>query len=96
MDGNRFYAAFTHLIGYSSNYYTYAIDKVIALDFFSQFDQKDLLGGEAAMRYRKAVLEPGGSKPGSELIRGFLGRPQNLDAYKVWVNEEFADTGTKQ
>ncbi len=96
VDGNRFYAAFTHLIGYSSNYYTYAIDKVIALDFFSQFDQKDLLGGEAAMRYRKAVLEPGGSKPGSELIRGFLGRPQNLDAYKVWVNEEFADTGTKQ
>jgi Zn-dependent oligopeptidase len=96
VDGNHFYAAFTHLTGYASNYYTYAIDKVIALDFFSQFDQKDLLGGEAAMRYRKAVLEPGGSKPGSELIRGFLGRPQNLDAYKVWVNEEFTDSETKR
>ena len=29
--------SFTHLIGYSSNYYTYLYDKVIALDFFSQF-----------------------------------------------------------
>jgi Zn-dependent oligopeptidase len=88
-DGNRFYASFTHLMGYSSNYYTYLLDKVIALDFFSQFDKKDLLGGEAAMRYRKTVLEPGGSKPGTELVKGFLGHPQNLDAFKAWMEEEF-------
>ena len=88
-DGNRFYASFTHLMGYSSNYYTYLLDKVIALDFFSQFDKKDLLGGEAAMRYRKTVLEPGGSKPGTELVKDFLGRPQNLDAFKAWMEEEF-------
>jgi hypothetical protein len=36
------------------------------------------------------VLEPGGSKPGAELIRGFLGRPQSLAAYKQWMNEEFS------
>jgi thimet oligopeptidase len=89
IDGNHFYTAFTHLMGYSSNYYTYVLDKVIALDFFSQFDKNNLLGGETAMRYRKAVLEPGGSKPGTELVRGFLGRPQNLDAFKLWMDEEF-------
>jgi len=89
VDGNRFYAGFTHLMGYTSNYYTYVLDKVIAADFFSQFDKNNLLGGEAAMRYRKTVLEPGGSKPGAELIRGFLGRPQNLDAFKRWMDEEF-------
>ena len=38
VDGNRMYASFTHLVGYSSNYYTYPFDKVIALDFFAQFD----------------------------------------------------------
>ena len=92
VDGNRFYAAFTHLMGYSSNYYTYVLDKVIALDFFSQFDKNDLLGGPTAMRYRKAVLEPGGSKAGTELVRGFLGRPQNLDAFKLWMDEEFHDS----
>jgi len=92
LDGNRFYAAFTHLMGYTSNYYTYVLDKVIAIDFFSQFDKKNLLEGEAAMRYRKTVLEPGGSKPGTELVRGFLGRPQNLDAFKLWMDEEFRGT----
>jgi thimet oligopeptidase len=91
VQGNRFYASFTHLMGYTSNYYTYVLDKVIAQDFFSQFDKSNLLGGEAAMRYRKAVLEPGGSKPGTELVRGFLGRPQNLEAFKKWMDEEFAD-----
>ena len=88
-DGNRMYTSFTHLMGYSSNYYTYLLDKVIALDFFSQFDKSNLLSGEAAMRYRRTVLEPGGSKAGTELVRGFLGRPQNLDAFKAWMEEEF-------
>ena len=40
------YASFGHLTGYSSNYYTYAFDKVIALDFFAQFDPDDLFGCE--------------------------------------------------
>ena len=88
--GNRMYASFTHLTGYSSNYYTYLYDKVIALDFFSQFDPQHLLEGPAALRYRSAVLEPGGSEPGAELVRNFLGRPQNLTAFEHWMNEEFA------
>jgi len=78
-------------MGYTSNYYTYVLDKVIALDFFSQFDKSNLLGGEAAMRYRKAVLEPGGSVAGTELVKRFLGRPQNLDAMKRWMDEEFQE-----
>ena len=89
IDGNRFYASFTHLVGYTSNYYTYLWDKAIALDFFSQFNRTDLLGGPAAMRYRRAVLEPGGSKSGNDLVKDFLGRPQNLDALKAWIGEEF-------
>jgi thimet oligopeptidase len=92
IEGDRMYASFTHLTGYSSNYYTYAFDKVIALDFFSQFDHKNLLGGETAMRYRKAVLEPGGSKPAQQLVEDFLGREQNLKAFEAWMNEEFAAT----
>lgn len=89
VDGNRFYASFTHLMGYTSNYYSYVLDKVIALDFFSQFDKSNLVGGETAMRYRRTVLEPGGSKAGTELVRGFLGRPQNLEAFKKWMDQEF-------
>ena len=89
VDGNREYASFTHLAGYSSNYYTYVLDKEIALDFFSQFNRKDLLDGPTAMRYRRTVLEPGATKPAAELVKDFLGRPQNIDALKAWMNVEF-------
>lgn len=89
VDGNRMYASFGHLTGYSSNYYTYAFDKVIALDFFSQFDPADLLECDAGARYRKAVLEQGGSKPGRELVRDFLGREEDFSAFTRWLNEEF-------
>jgi thimet oligopeptidase len=89
VDGRRFYASFTHLTAYGSNYYTYVLDKVIAIDFFAQFDKKDLLDGPTAMRYRRAVLEPGASKPASELVKDFLGRPQNMNALTNWMNEQF-------
>jgi thimet oligopeptidase len=83
------YASFTHLVGYASNYYTYVLDKVIAIDFFAQFDKSNLLDGPTAMRYRRAVLEPGASKPAPQLVKDFLGREQNMDAIKSWMNEEF-------
>ncbi len=89
LDGNRMYASFGHLTGYSSNYYTYAFDKVIALDFFAQFDPADLLGCDAGAKYRKTVLEQGGSKPGRELVRDFLGRDEEFSAFSSWLNEEF-------
>ena len=90
IDGNRMYAAFTHLVGYSSNYYTYLFDKVIALDFFNEFDHNNLLAGSAAMRYRRTVLEPGGSRPGSRLVLDFLGREHSFAAFEAWMGQEFA------
>lgn len=89
VEGNKMYASFGHLTGYSSNYYTYAFDKVIALDFFAQFDPENLLDGDAGMRYRRAVLEQGGSKPGREMVRDFLGRDEDFSAFSKWLNEEF-------
>jgi thimet oligopeptidase len=89
LDGNRMYASFGHLTGYSSNYYTYAFDKVIALDFFAQFDPADLLGCAAGAKYRATVLEQGGSKPGREMVRDFLGRDEDFSAFARWIGEEF-------
>jgi thimet oligopeptidase len=89
IDGNRMYASFGHLTGYSSNYYTYAFDKVIALDFFAQFDPANLLGCAAAGKYRKTVIEQGGSRPGRQMVRDFLGRDEAFSAFSDWLNEEF-------
>lgn len=85
IDGNHMYASFTHLTGYSSNYYTYLFDKVMAIDFFAQFEPGNLLDGEAARRYRAAVMEPGGSKPAAELVRDFLGREPDMQALATWI-----------
>ena len=85
--GNKLYASFTHLTGYSSNYYTYLYDKVIALDFFSEFAADDLLAAAVTSRYRDEVLEPGGSRPGKELVRAFLNREQNAGAFTQWLGE---------
>jgi thimet oligopeptidase len=89
LPGTHFYAAFGHLGGYSSAYYTYLWDKVIAEDFFDQFDHTNLLAGPAPMRYRHTVLELGGSISANDLVRNFLGREQNINALQKWMGEEF-------
>jgi len=83
------WASFGHLGGYSSAYYTYLWDKVISEDFFLQFDHKNLLAGDAPMKYRRVVLEPGGSMSANDLVKNFLGRPQNMTAFQHWLGEEF-------
>ena len=87
VDGNKLYASFTHLTGYSSNYYTYLYDKVIALDFFREFAAEDLLAEPVSRRYREQVLEPGGSKPGKELVQAFLAREQSAEAFSAWLGQ---------
>jgi len=83
------WASFGHLGGYSSAYYTYLFDKVISEDFFVQFDHKNLLAGDAPMKYRRVVLEPGGSMSANDLVKNFLGRPQDMKAFQRWLGEEF-------
>ncbi|WP_266170984.1 M3 family metallopeptidase [Dyella subtropica] len=85
------YASFTHLTGYTSNYYTYLLDKVIAVDFFRQFDTRHPFDSRAAMRYRQTVIAPGATRPAAELVKHFLGRPQDMKSLASWINEEFTD-----
>jgi thimet oligopeptidase len=89
IEGDNQIASFTHLTGYSSAYYTYLWDKVIAEDFFGKFDRNDLLAPAVALRYRSTVLEKTGSMPANDLVQGFLGRPQAIDAFMGWMNQEF-------
>jgi thimet oligopeptidase len=86
--GTYFQESFGHLDGYSAIYYTYMWSLVIAKDLFGPFRQAGLLEPEPARRYRKAVLEAGGSKPAAELVKDFLGRPHAFDAYEAWLDSE--------
>jgi thimet oligopeptidase len=75
--------SFTHLNGYSAIYYTYRWSKVIADDLFTRFEKEGLRNPQTAAAYRKAILEPGGTKPAAQLVRDFLGRDISLDAYRA-------------
>lgn len=90
VDGNRLYASFTHLTGYSSNYYTYTLDKVISLDFYSRFNREHPLDGPMTAEYRAKVIDPGATRPATQLVQDFLGRPQNIGALKTWLGAQFA------
>ncbi len=86
VEGTSFHASFGHLDGYSAIYYTYMWSLVIARDLFSQFDARDLMAPGTAGRYRDSILAAGGSAPAAELVRRFLGRDFNFDAYEAWLN----------
>jgi len=58
---------------------------VIARDLLTAFDAEGLGGGEVASRYRRAVLEPGGSRDAADLVRDFLGRDVAFDAFAGWL-----------
>jgi thimet oligopeptidase len=84
--GTYFHESFGHLDGYSAIYYTYMWSLVIAKDLFGPFQRAGLMDAEPARRYRKAILEPGGSRPAAELVKEFLGRPHGFEAYEAWLN----------
>jgi thimet oligopeptidase len=83
----HFHAAFGHLVGYSSGYYTYMWSLVIAKDLFSAFDRENLYDEEIATRYRTRILEPGGRKDAADLVEDFLGRPFGFDSFATWLEE---------
>jgi thimet oligopeptidase len=94
LDGTHFQAAFGHLAGYTSAYYTYLWSLVIAKDLFSAFDPADLFDPHVAGRYRDRVLAAGGTKDAAELVADFLGRPFAFDAFAAWLDRAPVATGT--
>lgn len=76
-----FQASFGHLIGYQAGYYGYMWSKVYAADMFQRFRELGLLNPEAGMYYRKKILARGGTMDELDMVRDYLGREPNLDAF---------------
>jgi thimet oligopeptidase len=80
-EGAHFIASFTHLNGYGANYYGYQWSKVFAKDIFSVFEKNGVMDAATGLRYRKEILEVAGSLQEMDLLRHFLGRDPNSEAY---------------
>jgi thimet oligopeptidase len=81
VEGTHFHTAFGHLTGYASSYYGYLWSKVYAQDMFSVFDENGIMDTETGIRYRDIILASGSSKDELELVKEFLGREPNNEAF---------------
>lgn len=78
---NHFYASFGHLMGYGAKYYGYLWSKVFALDLFNEIKKQGLLNPAIGKKYVTEVIGKGGSQDPNDLLRNFLGREPNADAF---------------
>lgn len=82
MEGEQPQATFGHLMGgYEAGYYGYLWSKVYAQDMFTVFQKEGLDSPTAGLRYREWILQPGGTVEPDVLLRNFLGREPNAEAF---------------
>ncbi|HET8571493.1 MAG TPA: M3 family metallopeptidase [Candidatus Limnocylindria bacterium] len=75
-------SGFAHLVGgYDAGYYGYLWAEVIGDDMFGRFASEGILSADVGRAYRRAVLEPNGSRSADEMLLEFLGRPPSNDTY---------------
>jgi thimet oligopeptidase len=80
-ESTHFQASFGHLMGYSAAYYGYMWSKVFALDVFSQIKKAGLLNQEMGQKLINDIFGRGGSADPNILLRNFLGREPNNEAF---------------
>jgi Zn-dependent oligopeptidase len=67
--------SFGHLAGgYDAGYFGYLWAQVYGDDMFGRFEEEGVTSPEVGLRYRREILEPGGSRDAIDLLRAFLGR----------------------
>ena len=87
-------SAWGHLTGYSAFYYTYVWSVVIARDLLSPFEKAGTLAEPSlSQRYAVEILTPGSKRPAAELVRAFLGRDLEFEAFERWVREDPFEPG---
>ena len=75
-------AAFGHLLGgYDAAYYGYLWAEIIGDDLFSRFENEGILSNYVGIEYKNKILKPGGTMPAESMVKNFLGRKWNDDAF---------------
>jgi oligopeptidase A len=79
---NRQPHSFGHIFagGYAAGYYSYKWAEVLAADAFAAFEESGIFDTATAARFRKEILEIGGSRDFMDAYVAFRGRKPTLDA----------------
>lgn len=80
--GTNISCAFEHIFdgGYAAGYYGYKWAEVLDADAFACFQEQGIFDRSTADRFRKSILERGGSEHPMKLYREFRGRDPDPDA----------------
>lgn len=81
LPNTHFQATFGHLMGYDAGYYGYQWALAIARDVLTRFAAEGFMNPVTAADWLRTVLSRGAGASENDLIRDFLGRETNLDAY---------------
>ncbi len=78
---NRFANAFTHIFagGYAAGYYSYKWAEVLSADAFSAFEENGIFDVPTGERFRRSILEVGGSRPALASFVEFRGREPRIE-----------------
>lgn len=78
---NRFAHAFSHIFGggYAAGYYSYKWAEVLAADAWSAFEEQGVFDAKTADRFRRLILEVGGTRDIGEAFAEFRGRPPSIE-----------------
>ncbi len=79
---NRLPHAFSHIFagGYAAGYYSYKWAEVLAADAFAAFEEAGIFDPATAQRFRREILEIGGSRDIMQAYIAFRGRKPSIDA----------------
>jgi len=79
---NRLPQAFSHIFagGYGAGYYSYKWAEVLAADAFAAFEENGIFDAGIAARFRREILEIGGSRDFMQAYVDFRGRKPTIDA----------------
>ena len=79
---NRLPHSFSHIFagGYAAGYYSYKWAEVLAADAFAAFEETGIFDAATANRFRREILEIGGSRDFMDAYVAFRGRKPTLDA----------------
>uniref|UniRef100_UPI002FD9C54B M3 family metallopeptidase n=1 Tax=Ottowia beijingensis TaxID=1207057 RepID=UPI002FD9C54B len=77
---------FSHIFagGYAAGYYSYKWAEVLSADAYAAFEESVTPDGlpsvETGRKYRREILEAGGSRPAMESFKAFRGREPTMHA----------------
>ncbi|TDV20754.1 M3 family metallopeptidase [Paraburkholderia caballeronis] len=85
---SRWPDTFSHIFagGYAAGYYSYKWAEVLSADAYAAFEEAAKLANTSVLdvatgtRYRREILEVGGSRPAMESFKAFRGREPSIDA----------------